>query len=370
MSEEKKNYCIILAGGVGRRLWPASSTTLPKQFIDFFGAGRSLLQQTFDRFKRILPIDHIFISTYEDYVEEVVRQLPELPAANVLPEPVQLSTAPAALWSTYHVKALCPGANIVVTPADQVIQREDIFERQVEEGFRYVETHDEFLALGVHPGVPNTAYGYLQIGEGVNGEGFYRVKSFTEKPAADYAEVFVESGEFLWNTGIFFWNERTLRNRFCELMGKSEAEIKVQTEAKILQEASKGFDHLKEEIDRVRSYYPTEWPRSIDLLLLEHCTNLAVMECHFGWADIGCWSGLYENAPKDADGNAAAGGGDVMFSGTENTLVSLPKGMTAVVNGLKDFLIAQKDNILLVCPNNDEALVRRLINEAQMKLGE
>lgn len=367
MQEEQKNYCIILAGGIGRRLWPASNKSLPKQFLDFFGFGRTLLQQTFDRFAHILPANHIFVSTYEEYVPLVLEQLPELPKENLLPEPVQLSTAPAALWGTNHIKSLCPGANIVVTPADQVIQREDAFIEDVKHGLSYVAEHEEFLAMGVKPTVPNTAYGYLQMGEGVNGGGMYRVKSFSEKPALDYANMFLASGEFLWNVGIFFWNVATLHKRFCEFLGKTEEEVQQFVEHV---HATVPANRLRQEMNRVRSYYPSEWPRALDLLMLENCENVAVMECNFGWADIGCWSGLYEAAPKDADGNAVAGAGKVMFSATEGTIVCLPKGKTAIVNGLKNYLVAERGDVLLVCPNDDPALVRKLINEGQMQTSE
>lgn len=194
MESQEKNYCIILAGGVGRRLWPASTTELPKQFIDFFGTGRTLLQQTFDRFIRFIPLDHIFISTFADYVPIVREQLPEVPEQNILPEPVQLNTAQAAVWSTWHVALRDADARVVVSPADQLIQHEDRFEQQVEKGLEFVASHDQFLALGVRPTQPNTAYGYIQMGEEVNGGGLYKVQSFSEKPAIDYARMFMDSG--------------------------------------------------------------------------------------------------------------------------------------------------------------------------------
>lgn len=205
------NYCIILAGGNGRRLWPASQKDMPKQFIDFFGTGRTLLQQTYDRFVRFIPQDHIFVSTFEDYVPLVKQQLPQIADNRILPEPVQLNTAPAAIWGTWHTVLADADARVVVTPADQLIQGEDQFEKQILRGLDYVGSHQNFLAMGVKPTHPNTAYGYIQMGEEEDGEKLYTVKSFSEKPAADYAQMFVDSGEFLWNTGIFFVERRHLR---------------------------------------------------------------------------------------------------------------------------------------------------------------
>lgn len=205
------NYCIILAGGNGRRLWPASQKDMPKQFIDFFGTGRTLLQQTYDRFVRFIPQDHIFVSTFEDYVPLVKQQLPQIADNRILPEPVQLNTAPAAIWGTWHTVLADADARVVVTPADQLIQGEDQFEKQILRGLDYVGSHQNFLAMGVKPTHPNTAYGYIQMGEEEDGEKLYTVKSFSEKPAADYAQMFVDSGEFFMEYRYFFVERRHLR---------------------------------------------------------------------------------------------------------------------------------------------------------------
>ena len=355
---QEKNYCIILAGGVGRRLWPASTKELPKQFIDFFGTGRTLLQQTFDRFARFIPRDHIFISTFQDYVPLVREQLPEVNPANILPEPVQLNTAQAAVWGTWHVAVRDAEARVVVSPADQLIQHDDAFEQQLDKGLSFVATHDQFLALGVKPTVPNTAYGYIQMGEEVNG-GLYSVRSFSEKPAADYARLFLESGEFLWNTGIFMWRAQVLADAMAAMAGRQSENVEMLARQMVT---------IAEEMEYVRASFSSEMPRSIDLFVLERCKNVAVQECTFGWADVGCWSGLRECGRQDADGNMVSGHSRVMFSGTQRCTVRLPEGKKAVIAGLDNFLVAEQGDVLMICPNDNPDLVRRLINEAQVDL--
>jgi len=359
MEAQKKSYCIILAGGIGRKLWPASSKELPKQFIDFFGTGRTLLQQTYDRFARFIPQDHIFISTFTDYVPLVREQLPALPSDNILPEPVQLNTAQAAIWGTWHAVLAEPDACVVVTPADQLIQDEGRFEKAILKGLDYVERNEEFLAMGAKPTMPNTAYGYIQMGTRISDDGLYRVQSFSEKPAPDYARMFVESGEFLWNTGIFLWKGETMGNRLAKMNNRPSMPVRT---------LAKQMVTIAEEMKYVRASFTDNIPRQIDLCILERCKNVAVMECDFGWADMGCWPELHEVAHQDADGNAVSGGARVMFSGSQRCMVRLPKNMKAVVAGLDNILVAQEGNILFICPNNDPDFVRRMINEAQVNL--
>ena len=359
MKTQKNNYCIILAGGIGRRLWPTSTKDLPKQFIDFFGTGRTLLQQTFDRFVRFVPVEHIFISTFEDYVPLVREQLPEVSPDHILPEPVQLNTAQAAVWGTWHVALEDPEARVVVSPADQLIQHEDRFEEQILRGLDFVDEHAMFLALGVKPTLPNTAYGYIQMGDELNGEGLYKVQSFSEKPALDYARMFMESGEFLWNTGIFLWTAQLLGDTLAEKNGRASQKV---------EDLARQMVTIAEEMNYVRSVFSNDMPRSVDLFVLESCCNVAVQECTFGWADVGCWTELHETSHQDADGNAVSGGAKVMFNGTQRCMVSLPEGKKAVIAGLDNFLVAEKDDVLMICPNDNPDFTRRLINEAQVEL--
>lgn len=358
--ERKNDYCIILAGGVGRRLWPCSRKDLPKQFLDFFGTGRTLLQQTYDRFVRFIPAENIYISTFADYVEEVHAQLPDVPFENILGEPVQLSTAPAASWASYHIALRHPDAAIVITPSDQHIVSEERFAEQLCAGLDFVRANEVFLSVGVKATQPNTGYGYIQRGEELIDGKLSRVKSFTEKPDTEYARMFVESGEFLWNTGLFLWHVRTM----SKLMREPLPDM-----AKNSTETGRTLTP-KEELDWIVRYYPAAKYRSIDLVILGETQPVYVQECDFGWADIGCWPELYKTCKKDADGNAVMSRSHVMFSGCSDNLVKLPDGMAAVIKGLDGYLVAQDGNVLVICPNDDPALMRRLVNEVQLHLGE
>lgn len=354
-----KNYCIILAGGTGRRLWPTSQKEMPKQFIDFFGSGRTLLQQTFDRFVRFIPIQHIFVSTFEDYVPLVHSQLPELPEANILPEPVQLNTAPAAIWGTWHAVLADPEACVVVSPADQIIQHEETFEQQILHGLDYVNTHADFLAMGVKPTQPNTAYGYIQMGDEVDEKDMFKVQSFSEKPELNYARLFLESGEFLWNTGIFLWKGETMGRHLSKMAHRPDQPVEAVAQQMVT---------IAQEVDYVRSCIPEGLPRSIDLLVLEHCDNVAVQACTFGWADVGCWTELREVSKTDADGNAVTGGAKVMLQGTQNCMIALPKGMKAIIAGLDGYVVSEQNGVLMICPNTDPDAIRRLINKGAFSL--
>lgn len=355
----KHNYCIILAGGIGRRLWPVSRQAKPKQFVDFFGAGRTLLQQTFDRFARIMDKDHILVSTYKEYVPFVKEQLPELPEQCILAEPVQLSTAPAVAWASCHINSLDAEANIIVSPSDQYIVNEQRFAEQISAGLDFVSQHDEFLAMGAVPTVPNTAYGYIQRGQAMDDKTF-RVKSFSEKPTMEYAKMFVESGEFLWNTGIFLWHVSTMAKL-------------LKTKGIIMGEWTQGqLQGLtpEEELRKIEENYPSSLHTSVDLVILEKCENVYMRRCDFGWTDVGSWPEIYDVSEKDADGNAVLSASNVLLSGCRNNLVHLPDGMDAILCGLDNFLVAVNGNQLVICPNNDPALIRKMVNEAQIQYGD
>lgn len=353
------DYCIIMAGGQGRRLWPTSRKDMPKQFIDFFGTGRTLLQQTYDRMARIFPHENIIVSTYEGYHDIVRRQLPEVDEANILLEPVQLSTAPAVMWASAFVAARDGEARVLVTPTDHHIVNTDAFEKHVRCGLDFVGAHDEFLALGVKATVPHTAYGYIQTEQAELSDGMYRVKTFTEKPAADYARLFVESGEFLWNTGMFLWNVRTM----YRLIGRITPAVAHQMES------NAGMIGRQEQLSIIRELYPANMSRSVDLVILNDSAQVCVQECNFGWADVGCWPELHRVLPKDVDGNAVVEGARAMFSACANNIVSLPEGGVAVIKGLDGYIVSQRDNLLVICPKDDPMAVRRMADEAAMQLG-
>ena len=348
-----------MAGGVGRRLWPYSRKSLPKQFVDFFGTGRTLLQQTFDRYAKFIPAENIYVSTFTEYVDVVKQQLPELSETQILVEPVQLSTAPAAAWSALYLSRNFGDGNLIITPADQYIINEDRFVEQVSRGLEYVTTHDNFLAVGVTPTTPHTGYGYIQKDDATDGE-YPLVKSFTEKPDLQFAEMFVASGEFLWNSGLFMCNLPTMLQMLAH---------ELPTFAECIRKVKEGLSDAEVE-HLFRTTYPSMLHQSIDLLLLEKTKNVVVMACNFGWADVGSWPELHEVEQKDGDDNAVISPTRVLFDKAYGNLVCLPDAKAAVIAGLEGYLVAEKDGVLVICPNNDPAIVRRLVTEAQMKLGE
>ena len=358
MDVKTNNYGVILAGGVGRRLWPDSTTHKPKQFLDLFGVGRTLLQQSYDRFLKIVPLQHIFVSTFTDYAKLVEEQLPDLPKENILVEPVQLGTGPAVAWANCHIEALDPSANIIISPSDLQILNENEFIDSVTKGFQFVSKTENFLALAVKPSFPETGYGYIQISDQVTAEGFAHVQSFTEKPDIQFAKMFVESGEFFWNTGLFMWNVKTMHTVLEKLIPNMMAHFEEATTLSQVQENA-----------FIREYYPSSLYLSIDIIILEKATNVYAECGKFGWADLGQWGSLYDVSEKDDNGNVVLNSRVIMHD-CKNNIIRLPKDKIAVLQGLDGFILAQQGDIIFLCKNGDASLVRRLVNEAQMALGE
>ena len=355
----KNNYCVIFAGGKGRRLWPCSRTNYPKQFVDFFGVGRTQLQQTYDRMAKILPEDHIFVNTNEAYVQLVREQLPQVAPSRIMAEPIHRNTAPSMAWANHRISMLDPKACIIATPSDQAIFNEEAFKENVLAGLEFVAEHNRFLTMGVKPTRPEPGYGYIQMGDAVGGN-LYRVQSFTEKPERSFAKMFMESGEFYWNTGLFLSNVSHLRECFSALLppvfrefDKRCPDFSVEAENEYMKENFSSYPNI-----------------SIDFGILDKPANAYMMKCDFGWADLGTWHSMYEAMQKKDSDNVIVDS-DVMMDDCHNTIVKLPKGKLAVLNGLDGFIVAEKDNVLLVCRKEDSsALVRKYVNEVQMRKGE
>ena len=360
MEISNQNYCIILAGGMGRRLWPASRKEYPKQFLDFFGTGRTQLQTTYDRFARLLPTENIYVCTCKDYLHLVKEQLPELTDVRILVEPVHRNTAPSVAWANMRIKRINPDANIVITPSDQMVMNEEKFERSLETGIGYVAENDVLLAMGVRPTRPEPGYGYIQLGEMSCKPDVFCVKSFTEKPEREFATMFMESGEFYWNTGIFISNSRHLTNCFEDIFPTVLRNLK--------------FDMpnytYEEELEYVAQNYPRYPNLSLDFAILEQSRCVYVMKCDFGWADLGTWHAIYECMSRTPDDNVMLDT-EVLLEDSTNNIIRLPKGKLGVISGLDGYIIAEEGNVLLICKKGDSsALVRKYVNEVQLKYGE
>lgn len=357
MTRNTNNYCVILAGGKGRRLWPCSREEKPKQFIDFFGTGRTQLQQTFDRFAKVVPEANIYVVTNAAYAQLVREQLPQLSADNLLAEPIHRNTAPSTVWATHRIAHRNPLANVAITPSDQAVQNEEAFLRDMAEGFAFVSERRCLLTMGVKPSRPEPGYGYIQTGEPASGDVF-SVQSFTEKPEREFARMFMESGEFLWNTGIFLGSASYLWEQISQLLPS------------VLRNFNDD-DHYSVEAENayIRENFPAYPNLSLDYAILERSDNVFVMQGDFGWADLGTWHSIYETMRK-GEGDNVAIDSDTLFDNAHGNIVKLPKDRVAVIQGLDGYIVAEEGNVLLICRKEDSsALVRKFVNEMQLKKG-
>lgn len=342
---KSNNYCVIMAGGIGSRFWPYSRKSKPKQFLDFFGMGRTLLQQTFDRYSKIVPEENIFVATNSQYKDLVKEQLPQLNQEQILLEPARRNTAPCVAWASAHISKMEPDANIIVAPADHLILKEGEFIEAIMKGLDFVAQSPQLLTLGIKPNRPETGYGYIQVADKKQGD-FYKVKTFIEKPQLEFAQVFIESDEFFWNSGIFLWKASTILEAFHAHM--PDMYEKIMNDDKDIE----------------------SWPNiSIDYGIMEKADNVYVQLCDFGWADLGTWGSLHEASPKDLHKNVIINGNTLLYD-CNNNIIAMPKGKLVVLQGLEDYLVADTDNVLLICRKDDENTIRRYVNDVQIKLGD
>lgn len=360
MDMNNANYCVILAGGRGRRLWPYSRKNEPKQFLDFFGCGRTLLQSTFDRFARIMPKENIYVCTNAEFAGTVAEHLPDLPAANIIAEPVSRNTAPSVALADVLIYKRDADARVIITPSDMLVMNDEAFASNVLQGLDFVAESDMLLTMGVKPTRPEPGYGYIQAGEPTGAAGVYKVQSFTEKPERDFARMFMESGEFYWNTGLFLSNVRYLGQSLSKLFPEQMDQFIATTPGGTLRDS---HDYLEKQF----SSFPN---LSIDYGILERSENVCVMICDFGWADIGTWHSVYE-CMRRSDGENVVIDSDVILDDCRNNVIKLDKGKLAVINGLDGYIVAEKDNVLFICKKGDSsALVRKYVNETQIRYGE
>jgi len=358
---DKKNYCVILAGGRGQRLWPVSREQRPKQFLDLFGTGRTLLQSTLDRFEKLLPKENIIICTCAEYLPLVKEQLPEIPVRNIMVEPIHRNTAPSVAWASMRILRQNPNANIIVSPSDQLVLNESSFAHSIDVGIGYVSENRVLLAMGVKPTRPEPGYGYIQLGDLSCKPEVYKVKSFTEKPERDFARMFMESGEFYWNTGIFISSAYHLLDTFEHVFPSVLRNLR--------------YDNPEftpdEEMKFVEENYPRYPNLSLDYAILEQSdNNVYVMKCDFGWADLGTWHSIYEVMHKVTDDNVVMDS-EVILEDCKNNIIKLPKGKLGVFNGLEGYIVAEEDGVLLICKKSDNSsMVKKYVNEVRIKYGD
>lgn len=353
-------YCVIMCGGVGSRFWPFSRNSRPKQFLDFFGTGKSLLQLTVERISPLVPMKNVILVTNRQYGHIIREQLPDVDPNNILLEPARRNTAPCICWAAHHIAALDPEASIITLPSDHLVLKEREFEKAVAEGFEFVEAGDRLLTLGIKPTNPNTGYGYIQQGHPVDGfQGIRKVKSFTEKPDLAMAEVFLASGEFFWNSGMFLWSAKSILQAFR----------KYAPDMAQLFDSTPTAYATPEEIPFIDSIFSLASGISIDYAIMEKADNVYVKTVDLGWSDLGTWQSLFQASPHNADGNVTQNC-KVIATDCSGTMFATSADKIIVATGLKDYIVADTGNALLIHPLKEEQKIRHIVNEVKGNFGE
>lgn len=350
-----KNHLVIMAGGVGSRFWPMSTTERPKQFIDVLGVGRSLLQLTYDRFEGICPESNIWVVTNNKYKDIVKQQLPEIPEGNILCEPCRRNTAPCIAYVSWRIKATCPDANIVITPSDHIVTNGYEFRRVVSQCLKFTGETDAIITLGMKPTRPETGYGYIQAdlsSSSPRNKEIYRVDSFKEKPNLETAEKYIRDKSFFWNAGIFIWSVHTIVNAFRiyqpALSNIFESMLPIY-----------GTDKEQETIDK---RFPECENISVDYAIMEKAEEIFVCPADFGWSDLGTWGSLLAQTRHDIYGNSVIGN-NVSLSDTRNCIIHTMGEKKVVVHSLDGYIVAEEDNRLLVCKLSEEQRIKLLTGE-------
>lgn len=340
------NHVVIMAGGIGSRFWPMSTPECPKQFIDVMGCGRTLIQLTVDRFRGVCDPAHVWVVTSEQYVSIVREQLPEIPAENILAEPCRRNTAPCIAYVAWKIQKRYKDANIVVTPSDALVLYTEEFRRVVTQALDFTAASNAIVTIGIRPSRPETGYGYIAAGSAVDGGEICKVEQFKEKPNLEVAKSYLAAGNYLWNAGIFVWNVGTV----VDSIRSYQPEL-----AQIFDKISSGLYGAKEKVV-INEYFPTCPNISIDYAVMEKSPNIYVHPADFGWSDLGTWGSLHTHLSHDDNGNATVG--DVRMFDSSNCIVHAPQNRRVVVQGLDGYIVAEKDNTLLICRLDEEQRIK------------
>lgn len=345
-------YAVIMAGGVGSRLWPVSTEKYPKQFHDLLGTGESLLQKTFNRINQLIPVENILIATNKRYEQLVLEQLPEISNKQLLLEPTMRNTAPCILYAALKIRQQNENAVMLVAPSDHWIENETEFIKNIETSFKACAKEDMLMTLGIQPNHPNTGYGYIQFEE--NSSEIKKVKTFTEKPNLEKATEFLASGDYLWNAGIFVWSVSSILDAFKKHLPKM---------VDILDNGNNIYNTDLED-DFIKNNYEKCEDISIDFGIMERSEKVHVLPVDFGWNDLGTWGSLYNKLSKDKYQNATVGA-NTIFKDANGNMISTQNGKKVVVQGLQDFIVVEKDDVLVICPRKEEQDIKQLRTEAK-----
>lgn len=343
------NHLVIMAGGVGSRFWPMSTPEKPKQFIDVLGVGRTLIQLTVDRFSEVCDMRNVWVVTSEHYRDLVREQLPQIPESNILLEPCMRNTAPCVAYVAWKIKKQDPEANLVISAADHIVMNVPEFVRVIRRGLVFTEKENRILTLGMLPTRPETGYGYIKVKEEqVAGEDEIKiVEGFKEKPDLQTAEKYLQEGGYYWNAGIFLWNVKTVEWAFREN----------QSEMAALFDTLDPVFYTDAEQTEINRKFPDCPSISVDYAIMEHARNIYVFPASFGWSDLGTWGSLYEQLPKDPDANAVVGKQVRMVESTD-CVVHVSGDKRMVLQGLNGYIVAEQDNVFLICRKADEQRIK------------
>ncbi len=352
---ESNKYCVIMAGGIGSRFWPKSRRVMPKQFLDILGTGKSFIRHTYERFLPSISPENFLVVTNRDYRDLVLEHIPELKPEQVLCEPVGRNTAPCICYAAYSLLKTNPEAEMVVTPADHFVSDEEGLRNIIDECFDFASKHHSLLTVGVKPSRPETGYGYIQVSDT---NPISRVKCFTEKPNWELALTFVQSGEFYWNSGIFVWRAADI----------------IEAIKRHLPDNHELFHSIMDdygtprETAAIAKVFAECRAISVDYGIMEQADNVYVRIGEFGWSDVGTWGSVYQHSPRDKEGNAASE--NTFLYETQDSFISLPSDKLAVVVGLKDYIVVDTDDALMICPCSEEQNIKKFIDDVKYHKGD
>lgn len=357
--QNPNHYVIIMAGGIGSRFWPMSRAAFPKQFHDILGTGQTLIQDTFNRFASFVPKENIYVVTNDRYYDLVKEQIPSMTDDQILLEPVGRNTAPCVAYAAYKINKINPNAVFVVAPSDHLIQREKVFQDKILLGLNACEQNDIIMTLGITPTRPDTGYGYIQFIENEQKNGYFKVKTFAEKPNLEVAKSFLQSGDYVWNAGIFLFSAQTILKSF-------EAH---------LPEVADQFSKIKEhyytqgEKEAISTTYSSCLSISMDYGIMEKAQNVHVIPGEFGWSDLGTWGSVHSNSEKDFHKNAVQGE-VITYESYNNMVKTTRKEKIVVLKGLEGLIVVDTEDALLICKKEDEQFIKTIVGDLKSSKGE
>jgi len=354
MKTNKNYYAILMAGGVGSRFWPVSTTEFPKQFHDMLGAGETLIQKTFSRLSKIIPVENILILTNEKYNSIVLEQLPLVKQEQVLLEPAMRNTAPCILYASLKIQKQNPDAVIVVAPSDHWIEDETAFVKNLQQCFDFCSKENALMTLGIQPTFPNTGFGYIEFDK-KDANPIKKVSQFREKPDYETAKSFIKSGNFLWNGGIFIWSVKSITEAFEKFQPRMND---------LFQKGLESYNTVEEK-SFIEENYALAENVSIDYAVMENAKNVYVLPATFDWNDLGTWGSLHEKLPKD-DHNNAVVNATVLLQNASSNIISTSKDKLVIIDGLEGYIIVDKDNVLLIYPKSKEQEIKGIVSNLKV----